>query len=465
MPRKLIAIDRSSPMLLPPDLRDWIAEDHIVHFIIESVEALNMESAKFNERGTGSAQYPPSLMLALLVYCYATGTFSSRKIERLSYENVAVRYLCAGHHPDHDSICTFRRNNAQLLKDCFSEVLECAAKSKILKVGDITLAVDGTKILASASKHSAVSHDFAVEQMKLLQDEVKQLMAKADEADSVPLKDGLSVPEEIQRREDRIKVLQEAVTEIKKRAAEAAKEEIAQYRAKQEEREAKEADSGKKLRGRKPHKPSEEPKAEAQVNLTDPDSRIMPTRGKTGFEQSYNAQAGVEIDSRLIVTQLVTQAPNDKEQLKPVLEALDPTVESIGRVLVDSGYYSEAVVIEVEGHKEGRLANTEVYAATRRHKHGVRVTDLEKSEDPREPEEGASVKDKMEHRLGTQAGKELYGQRKQTIEPVFGIIKAAIGFRGFSLRGMEKVSLEWTLVTLSYNLKRLFHIRDQAKVA
>ncbi len=451
---------------MPPDLRDWVPEDHMVHFVMDAVKLLNLDKARINERGTGDAQYPPSMMMGLLIYCYAAGTFSSRKIERLTYDSVAVRYLCADTHPDHDSICKFRRENKDLLESGFHQVLECAARAKVLKVGDITLADDGTKILANASKHSAVSYGHAVEQMKLLEDEVAQLLAKAEDADSTPLQDGLSVPAEVKRRTERIAKIKEAITVIEERAKERHRQEQAEYESKLKARADKEKATGKKSGGKTPQTPKEGPQDKDQYNFTDPESRIMKAGSGGHFEQSYNAQAAVEIDSRLIVAQLVSDAPNDKEQLVPTLQTLSPVVESVAAVLVDSGFYSEEAVKKIEsGKAQPALQDTIVYAATGRQRHGRSVTDLEQRDDPPPPPEGAPVSDIMAHRLQTKAGKILYAQRKQTIEPVFGIIKEAMGFRRFLLRGLEKVQLEWTLVTTSYNLKRLFHMGAKLQAA
>lgn len=291
---RFVPVDHDTPMLLPPDLRAWVPEDHIVHFIMDAIAALKLDDAKVNTRGTGSAQYPPSLMLGLLIYSYATGTFSSRKIEALTHDSVAVRYLCAQHHPDHDSICKFRRENGRLLESSFHQVLELAARTKVLKVGQVTLAIDGTKILANASKHSAVSHGHATEQMKLLSEEIAQLLAKAEAADSTPLQDGLSIPEEVKRRQERIAKLKEAVTEIERRATERTAGEKAAHEAQLQERATKEAATGKKPRGRAPKPPTEGPQPGDQLNLTDPESRIMPMGGS--FEQSYNAQAAVDTE-------------------------------------------------------------------------------------------------------------------------------------------------------------------------
>lgn len=460
MAARFVTIDHDTPLLLPPDLRDWVPENHLVHFVMDAVGLLNLGSAQINQRGTGSAQYPPSMMLGLLIYCYCSGTFSSRKIEGLTYDSVPVRFLCADTHPDHDSICKFRRENKELIESAFHQVLECAARANILKVGDITVSVDGTKILANASKHSAMSHGHACEQMKLLEEEIAQLLAKAEAADSTPLQDGLSIPEEVRRREDRVAKIKKAVEVIEARAKERVAADVAAYQSKLEARRAQEKATGKKPKGKEPKPPKEGPGPTDQFNFTDPESRIMKAGSGQHFEQSYNAQASVDVESRLIVGQHLVNAPNDKEQLVPAMAAISPVVENVAAVLVDNGYYSEAAVTKVEGP-----CSPVVYAAIGRRKHGRTIVELEDHPDPPLPPPGTSAAEVMAHRLATREGKALYGQRKQTVEPVFGIIKEAMKFRRFMLRGLYKTKLEWSLVTLCYNVKRLFHMRATLKLA
>ncbi|MEI7902789.1 MAG: IS1182 family transposase [bacterium] len=449
---RYVNIDRDTPMLLPPDLRDWVSPDHMVHFIMDAVNALDLSRACSNQRGTGSAQYPPSMMLGLLIYCYATGTFSSRRIETLTFDCVPVRYLSGDTHPDHDTICKFRRENKDLLSDAFHQVLELAARAHVLQVGDITVAIDGTKILANASKHSAVSYGHAVEQMQLASEQISQLLAKAEDADSTPLQDGLSVPEEIKRREDRIAKLGQAKQAMEERAEARLREDQTAYEEKLAARQAKENSTGHKAKGKAPEPPKEGPRDKDQYNFTDPESRIMKDGGS--FEQCYNAQAAVEVATMLVVGQHVCDAPNDKQQLVPTLAVVSPVIKHVNNTLVDSGYYSEAAVLTVESGG----SDTTVYAAMKRQSHGRSVGQLEARADPPRPPADASVAEQMIYRLETSAGKQLYGLRKETVEPVFGIIKHAIGFRRFMLRGLEKAGLEWTLVTTSYNLKRLFNL-------
>lgn len=438
MPARYVIVDRETPLLLPPDLRDWVPADHLVHFIIDAVAELDLRAARVNERGSGSEQYPPAMMLGLLVYSYATGVFGSRRIEQSTHENVAVRLLCADTHPDHDTICTFRRQNRELLAQSFAQVLELAARCEVLKVGEITVAIDGTKVLANASRHAAVSHGRAGEQLQQVELEIEQLLAKAEQADAQPLQDGLTIEGELARRHERKARLQQARAEIEARA----------FARTQQERAEKQPDQSGP-----PPPPS--PSAKEQYNYTDPESRIMPVGGQTHFEQSYNAQAAVEVDSRLIVGQRVCQATNDKEQLVPTLASIVPAAGPVKEVLVDSGFCSAAAVTGIEQTEAGLPTGVTILAAVGRQRHGRTIADLEQRTDPPPPPPEAPFAERMAHRTATAAGRARYKLRQQTVEPVFGIVKQAMGFRRFLLRGLEKVALEWTLVALAYNFRRL----------
>ena len=451
MAARLKTLDRDTPMLLPPDLRDWIRDDHIVHFLIDAVDRLPAEYFCTNQRGTGDEQYPPRMMLTLLIYCYATGRFSSRVIENATREDIVVRYICGGDlHPDHDTICAFRRKNRELFEKAFVEVLLMAQENAGLKkVG--TVSIDGTKIKANASKHSAVSYKHAGEQIELLRKEVEQLTAKAEQIDNVPLDDGLSIPDEIVRREDRVKSLEHAREVIESRYEQERQQKQAVYEEKKAAYEEKR--ENKKPRGKEPKPPSETPPDNKQYNFTDPESRIMKAGNGDHFEQAYNAQAAVDTETYLIVGQLVTDAPNDKQQLNPVLESIPAEVAEPENILADTGYYSEDAVQKAEADD-----GPTIYCAMAKSGHHVSVADLEKHPLPEAPSPKAPVKEKMAHRLQTPEGKALYKQRKQTVEPVFGIIKEVLGFRRFSMRGKEKVETEWCLVCLSYNLKKMFNL-------
>jgi transposase len=418
---KYVNIDRDTPLLLPPDLREWVPANHLIHFILEAVAGVPMPAG--NPRGTGSAQYPPQMLLGLLIYCYASGVFASRRIERLSHENLAVRVLCANTHPDHDTICHFRRRNGALLQRAFAQVLELAARCGVPKVGDVTVAIDGTKILAHASKHAAVSYAHAGATMRTLDVEIAELLAKAETADATPLQDGLTIPAELARRRER-------------------QAQLAAARAAMEARNALPAE----VAGPPPPPPDK-----AQYNFTDPESRIMHTHD--GFQQCYNAQAAVDTQSRLIVGQRVCQAGNDKQELLPDLAALQVTPHT---VLVDSGFANEAAIITAERAQPGLT----ILCALDRQRHGRTVAQLEQHPDPTAPPATAPFAKRMRHRTATAAGRARYQLRQSTVEPVFGIIKAVLGFRRFSLRGLANVATEWTLVTLAYNCRRLHRLRS-----
>jgi hypothetical protein len=324
-------------------------------------------------------------------------------------------------------------------------------------VGAIPVALDGSKVLASASKHAAISYGRAGEQLQQLELEIAQLLAKAEAADAVPLEDGLSIPAEIERRVQRKAKLAQARAEMEARARARAAAEQPEYERKMAAREAQ-RQAGKKPRGHQPQPPPSAPAPKDQFNFSDPESRIMKAGTGDHFEQAYNAQAAVEVASRLIVGQRVCTAPNDQEQLAPTLAAVAPAAGPVARVLIDHGFLSEAAVRAVEQDAAGRPTGVEVLAAMGRERHGRAIADLEQRADPEPPGPEASFEEKMRHRVATKAGRACYKLRQQTVEPVFGIIKAAMGFRRFSLRGLAKVSLEWTLVSLAYNVRRLHRL-------
>ncbi len=462
MATRFVNLDRLTPMFLPCDLRDWVPEDHIVHFILDAVEQISTEHFRVNQRGTGSEQYPPTMMLALLIYCYVTGRFGSRAIEAATHSDVAVRYLCANHHPDHASICAFRTANKAAFDAAFVSVLQMAQHLKLTKLGSVS--VDGSKIQANASKHAAVSYARAGEMLAQLELEVQELMTRAQQAEAQEQKDGLDIPAELTRRADRKAALQQARQIIEERAKELAAAQQPEYEAKQLRRH-EEREAGKKPRGPEPTPPSATPDPKAQYNFTDPESRIMKAGSGQHFEQSYNAQAVVD-QAMIIVGERVSVAANDKQELVPTVAAISPVVAlEITAVLADSGFYSEKAVQAVEQKTDGTPTGMTVFAAVEKTDHHKTIAELLPQPEPAAPRPEAGAKEKMAHRLKTKVGKDLYKLRKQTVEPVFGIIKEIMGFRRFSLRGHAKVSLEWTLVCVSYNLKRLFTLKNLAPTA
>jgi transposase len=451
MSARFVNIDRDTPLLLPEDLRKWVPENHIVHFIIEAVGELDIRSFKVNENGSGDEQYPPEMMLALLIYGYVTKRMSSRVIEEATYTDIGARYICGNEaHPDHSVICRFRTNNREAFREAFTKVLMMAVEMGVLKrVGWVS--VDGTKVHANASKHGAVSYKRAVEMIEELEGEVEGLIRKAEDADRVPLESGLKIPEEIERREERKAALESAKGVMEERYEQARKEREQGKGGRGGGEQGKEGKAAQTGQGK--------PLEEYQYNFTDPESRIMLT-GKKTFEQCYNAQAAVDMDTMLVVGRYVTDHGNDKKELGEIVREADTEVYTPERVCADAGFFSEEEIVAVEArNEEGECKGPEVYGAVERGSHHKSVRDIERQEEPEALGPGATVKEQMAHKLKTKEGKEIYRKRKQTVEPVFGIIKAAMGFRQFLLRGLEKVNLEWELVTLAYDFKRLYALK------
>ena len=440
-------IERATPFLLPPSVDDWLPKDHLARFVVDIVDQLDLSPLTKQYRGAGSAAYHPAVMLSLLVYGYATGVFSSRRIEAATHDSIAFRYIAANEQPDHDSLCAFRKRFLPELTALFTEVLCIARQLKLLKLG--TIALDGTKMHANASRHSALSYGHAQKIEAQLEAEVKELLQRAAAADQEPLPAGLNIPEELTRRAERLAAIRAAKAAIEARAAERDTQAQAEHETKLQARAEKEARTGHKPGGKPPAPPSTGVRPTDQLNLTDPDSRMMPVRGQ-GFEQSYNAQAAVDTDSMLVVATTLTQAPNDKQQLEPMLAVLTSLPESLGsveRLLADNGYFSAANV------EHCVTAKIEPLLAAGRDRHHPHWAD--RCTEPPPLLEPASAMERMKHRLHSGAGRQLYGLRKQTVEPVFGIIKSAMGFRQFLLRGVAAVSGEWTLLTMAWNIKRM----------
>jgi transposase/IS5 family transposase len=440
-------IDRATPFLLPPSVEDWLPKDHLARFVVDIVDQLDLSELTRQYRGRGSAAYHPSVMLGLLIYGYATGVYSSRRIEMATFDSIAFRYIAANEQPDHDSLCAFRKRFLKQIEALFVQVLCIARQMKLLQLG--TIALDGTKIHANASRHSALSYGHAQRLEAQLQAEVKELLARAEAADSEPLPEGVSIPEELKRREDRLSAIREAKAQIEARATERDAQAQADFDAKLKTREENTARSGKKPGGKPPEPPTPGVRATDQINLTDADSRIMPTTGK-GFEQHYNAQAAVDTESMLVVATGIAQVATDQQQVEPMLKTLAALPDVLGKVeqlLTDNGYFSAANVEHCVG------AKIEPLLAAGRDRHHPHWEDRFTEPPPlREP---ASATERMKHRLKTVQGRKRYGLRKQTVEPVFGIIKSVMRFRQFLLRGLASVRGEWTLVTMAWNIKRM----------
>jgi transposase len=446
-------IDRNTPLLLPPDLRDWVPEDDLVHFIISAVERLPLSTFAVNQKGCGDAQYPPHAMLALLIYCYANGIFSSRRIERATYRDVAVRYLMANLHPDHDSICAFRRNNFEAIARAFVDVLELARELKLLKLGTVSL--DGTHIKASAAKDQNVTYERAQPLRTQLRLDVDQLLAQAQQADAQE-EDPQKLPQEIARREKLLAKMEAACAQMEARAQARAEQEKAEYEAKLAARAQRQGPQG-----RPPVEPRSTPAPDDQINLTDPEARLMRKSKSEGCTQSYNAQAVVDADgSQLIVGQRVSTSPADQVELKPDLESIPASLGSPAAALADCGYVNRAAFQEVaQSHPSLALyVSVQKEDAHAERRYDYRPPD--KIKQPKKLVDPALIA--MAEKLKTPEGRQKYRRRACTVEPVFGIIKAAMGFRQFLLRGLRKVTGEWNLVCLAYNFRRLHRLQRAA---
>ncbi len=412
--------ERDQPLLLPIDLREWVADDDLAHFIIEAAERIDLSAFHVSRTGSGMAQYHPRMMLALLVYCYASGIFSSRRIEQATYRHVSVRYIAANTHPDHDTIAKFRRDNGSAFGVAFAQILLLAKETGLLKVGMVS--VDGTKIDANASKIKSLRYD-RIQQLRMqLEADIAGLMEQAEAADASGEHDGLSLPEEITRRQ----TLKDRLDAAAARLEEAA-------------REDKEYDG------------SEPPRGDKQTNLTDPDSAIMRKSARHEYRQAYNAQAIVDADgSQLVLGSDVYATTNDRAGFDGIIDALCEDVGTPDTLLADAGYASGEIVERLEMRK------IEPLIAIARN-HSARQYDFRPPPDNPKPPPAiaAQWRKDMQHKLQTDEAKEKYRKRKSTVEPVFGIIKSVLGFTRFHLRGIENVKNEWNLVTLAYNCKRL----------
>jgi transposase len=439
---------REQGFLLPPDLRDWIPEDDLAHFVIEAVERVAIGAFKVNERGTGSAQYHPRMMLALLIYCYANGIFSSRRIERATHRDLGVRFVAANSHPDHDTIATFRRENFAAVAESFLQVLLLARELKLVKVGVVS--VDGSTVDANASKHRAVTYQRAGELIDQLKLEIADLLGRAEAADALREDDPQALPKAIARRE----ALRAQLDAARRRLEAQAKARTEAERAAYEAKVAARAQRKGRAKGKPPKPPNAAPGREAQSNLSDPDSRLMRKSKNHEYRQAYNAQAVVDAEgSQLILCARISQCASDRNELGANIEAIPAAVGRPQTALADNGYANGD---EVEGLAENGI---EVLVATgaagRRRRHDFRPAQAEA------PTRQAKAEwlQAMTAKLASARGQALYKLRQQTVEPVFGIIKAVLGFTRFSLRGQGKVTGEWHLVALAYNCKRLHKLQ------
>ena len=450
--------DLDQPYLLPPDLRSWLSEGHLALFVSDIVDALDLSPILDSyERGDGRGYppYHPAMMVKLLVYGYCTGKISSRKLEKATWEDVAFRVLAGNQQPDHDSIADFRRRHLQALASLFVQVLRLCQQAGLVKLGHVS--VDGSKVKANASKHKAMSYQRMTETEARLMKEVEALLAeaesidKAEDAQHGKGKRGDELPEELKRRETRLKKIREAKAALEAEAKAKAEAQAEEARQRIAERERQEAQTGKKIGGVPPRIPDPEqatPDPKSQKNFTDPESRIMLDGATKSFTQAFNAQIAVDADSQVIVAATVTQDAVDNRQLVPLLLAVEDNVGRLpGIATADNGYFNPEAITDQ------RLADVDLYVATARERKPPQPVGGPSPEPTIEP---GSVVQEMRDKLATDAGRATYKLRKCIPEPVFGQIKDARGFRRFSFRGLANVSAEWAVVALTHNLLKLF---------
>lgn len=449
MSRKFKQADYEASLNQTVRLGDVLPTNHLARFVVDIVAQLDLGKVYAKYASTGGEAIAPEILLGLLFYGYVTGIFSSRKIEKATYESIPMRYIAGGLHPDHDTIAHFRKSFLAEIQDLFVQILLLAQEAGILKIGNISL--DGSKIHADASKSQAVSYKRLIEMEVQLKTEVRELFELGERVDQgeIQVPDGLVVENEIAIRAERLSNLAKAKAVLEERAKARYAAEQAEYDAKVAEREAKARRNRHKPKGRPPQPPQDSgPNDTDQYNFTDPESRIMKNSQNAGYDQHYNAQVATDQDSLLIVAQALSNHPNDKQEAAPTLDALSLKIGKPQAVALDNGYFSEANIRACEQR------GIDPYIATGRELHHLDWhTFLEQQ--PDEPGPEASPKEQMAYKLQTQVGKAIYRLRKSTVEPVIGIIKEVLGFRQFSLRGLQAVAGEWCLVCLAFNLKRM----------
>jgi transposase len=428
-------------------LREALPLNHLARFVVDVITQLDLSPIYARYAPIGGVAIAPEILLGLLFYGYATGVFSSRKIERATYESIPFRFVASGLHPDHDTIANFRKTFLTEIQELFVQILLLAQTAGVFQLGNISL--DGSKIRADASKHQAVSYKRLLELETELRQQVGELFALGEQADQgeLTLPSGFSVEQEIAFRQERLAHLAQAKAVLEARAQERYAAEKAAYDAKVREREEKARRHPRPPRGRAPKPPQPSPQDKDQYNFTDPDSRIMKNSSNAGFDQHYNAQVAVDQASLFIVAPTVSNHPNDQHEVEPTVEAIAPCLGKPDAAALDHGYWSPANVQALEDR------GIEPYIATGREPHHHSWQSWFAAQ-PAPPPAEASPQLKMAYKLQTEIGKAIYGLRKETVEPVIGIIKEVLGFRQFSLRGLWAVTGEWCLVCLAFNLKR-----------
>ena len=448
MTRKFRTPDYEATLNSTVSLREALPANHLARFVVDVIAQLDLSLLYARYAPVGGEAIAPEILLGLLFYGYATGVFSSRKIEKAIDESLPFRFLASGLHPDHDTLANFRKTFLLEIQELFVQILLLAQTANILKLGNISL--DGSKIHADASKSHAVSYKRLVELEVQLRQEVQDLLMLGEQADQGDLRlpEGLVIPDEIALRQERLTNLAKAKKVLEARAQERYAAEKADYEAKVRAREEKSRKTKRKLRGRTLTPPEPGPRDKDQYNFTDPDSRIMKNSTNKGYDQHYNAQGAVDQESLLIVATSLSNHPNDKAEAEPTLAALAPELGKPKAGAADNGYWSTP---NLAAFAQRGIA---AYIATGREPHHPSWENYFAAQ-PAPPAPDATPLVKMAYQLQTEIGKAIYRARKQTVEPVIGIIKEVLGFRQFSLRGLAAAAGEWCLVCLAFNLKRL----------
>lgn len=450
MVRKFKTANYEETLNLKVSLKDVLPPDHLARFIVDIIAQLDLGLIYQQYSDEGAPPYAPEILLGLLFYGYATGVFSSRKIERATHESIPFRFIAGNMQPDHDTIATFRKRFLSEIQELFMQILLIAQELDELQLGNISL--DGSKIHADASKSKAVSHKRLLAIKNHLQAQVAELFALAEAADQATIPEGMVIEDEIARRQERLVQLAEAKAVLEARAQARYEAEKAAYEEKMRQREAKAAKKGQKPRGRSPKPPTPGPRDRDQYNFTDPESRIMKNSNNMGFDQHYNTQVVVDQDSRLIVGHTLSNHPTDGGEALPTIDAIPSALGQPDAAALDNGYWSPG---NVDGFQERGI---EPYIATCRDPH-YRSWRAHFAQHLDPPADDATAKEKMAYKLRTEIGRAIYRLRKCTVEPVIGIIKEVLGFRQFSLRGLTAAAGEWGLVCLAFNLKRLHTLR------
>jgi len=446
MDRTFKTVDYQAALDVTVRLGDCLPPDHLARFVVDAVAQLDLSPIYAHYGSRGGQPYAPEILIGLMFYGYATGVFSSRKIERATYESAPFRFIAGNLHPDHDTLANFRKTFLPELKALFAQILLIARMVGVLQLGRISL--DGSKIHADASKANAVSYKRLLQIKAKLEAEVGELLALGERADRGQLPDGLVVSDEVALRTARLERLAEAKAVIEARAKERDAAERAEYEAKVREREEKARKSGRKPRGRAPAPPTPGPRDKDQYNFTDPDSRIMKNSTNQGFDQHYNVQVAVAQESVLVVGESLSNHPNDQAEAVPTVDSIPTELGKPGAAALDNGFFSQTNIEALESR------GIEPYIATGGDSHNQSWQERF-AEEPTPPPADASPKVQMAYKLKTEIGKAIYAARKSTVEPVIGIIKEVLGFRQFSLRGEVAAAGEWCLVCLAFNLKRL----------